>query len=187
MARMSSGWMQTLTGKKLDPFNPTPDTVCIEDVAHALSNLCRFGGHCKRFYSVAEHSVRGTEFIIDEYEDLDLAFDFLMHDTSEYAFQDLVRPIKKQLPDYENAEHAMQKFLAGHFGFRYPFVPLVHEIDNRMLVTEAVALLRDGPVENWHQGMLCAPIILEDAELGWSPGRARLEFITLYNQLVEYK
>ena len=51
-------WIQTFTGRKFFPLAPDGAEVCIEDIAHALSMKCRFNGHCLRFYSVAEHSVR---------------------------------------------------------------------------------------------------------------------------------
>lgn len=50
-------WMQTFTGRQFWPMDPRPEDLDILDIAHALSLLCRFGGHCQRFYSVAEHSV----------------------------------------------------------------------------------------------------------------------------------
>ena len=49
------GWMQTLTGKKFYPLNPTLDSIDIIDIAGALSKMCRFGGHCNKFYSISEH------------------------------------------------------------------------------------------------------------------------------------
>ena len=51
------GMKQTYSGRAIDPFNPTKDGVCIEDIAHSLALTCRFGGHCNEFYSVAQHSV----------------------------------------------------------------------------------------------------------------------------------
>jgi hypothetical protein len=47
----------TSTGKWFDVLNPDPALIDLQDIAGALSNLCRYGGHCDRFYSVAEHSI----------------------------------------------------------------------------------------------------------------------------------
>lgn len=61
-ARVSRGdWMQTYTGRRFYPLDPRPDEIDPEDIAHALSLLCRYGGHVDRFYSVAEHCVLMSE------------------------------------------------------------------------------------------------------------------------------
>jgi hypothetical protein len=49
--------VETFSGLFVDTNNPDPSTILLKDIAHALSNTCRFGGHCDGFYSVAEHSV----------------------------------------------------------------------------------------------------------------------------------
>lgn len=60
-------WIQTFTGRRFWPLDPRPEDVCIEDIAHALSLKCRFGGHCTRFYSVAEHSVHVSNYVPAEF------------------------------------------------------------------------------------------------------------------------
>ena len=50
-------WMQTFTGRQFFPLDPHPNDVDPVDIAHALSLICRYGGHTRRFYSVAEHCV----------------------------------------------------------------------------------------------------------------------------------
>lgn len=54
---MSEHWIETYTGKQFSLDNPTPDMICLEDIAHSLSMICRYNGHCERFYSVATHSI----------------------------------------------------------------------------------------------------------------------------------
>ena len=56
MTEAPSAAIQTFTGRRIDPFDPDPEQIVIEDIAQALGNQCRFGGHCRRFYSVAHHS-----------------------------------------------------------------------------------------------------------------------------------
>lgn len=51
-----SSWLQTFTGKKIFPLNPRTEDICIADIAHSLSMQCRYNGHTKLFYSVAQHS-----------------------------------------------------------------------------------------------------------------------------------
>ena len=49
--------MNTYTGKKFDPLQMKPEDVDLLDIAHALSLLCRGGGHIDRFYTVGQHSI----------------------------------------------------------------------------------------------------------------------------------
>ena len=55
-------WMQTHSGLRFYPLDPRPEDIRIEDIAHALPMICRFNGHCSRFYSVAEHSLNVAAF-----------------------------------------------------------------------------------------------------------------------------
>lgn len=50
-------WIQVHSGGKFWPLDPRGEEVRIDDMAHALSLICRFTGHTKDFYSVAQHSV----------------------------------------------------------------------------------------------------------------------------------
>jgi hypothetical protein len=48
--------VEIASGAYLDVTDPDPSVITVEVVAHALANTCRFGGHTRRFYSVAEHA-----------------------------------------------------------------------------------------------------------------------------------
>lgn len=87
--RTESNYIRTYTGKKFWPLDPRPEDVDIIDIAHALSNQCRFTGHVKDFYSVAEHSVQ-VSFTCPE----ELALVGLLHDADEAYLIDLAAPVK---------------------------------------------------------------------------------------------
>lgn len=93
---MVSPCIQTYTGRKFWPLDPRPEDVCIEDIAHALSLKCRFGGHCKRFYSVAQHSVLvcNTLNANGGRSSPTLLMQGLMHDAAEAYLPDFPSPIK---------------------------------------------------------------------------------------------
>jgi len=88
-------WFLISTGRRFWPFDPRPEDISIEDIAHALSHICRFGGHCRHHYSVAQHSVLVSELAPPQY-----AFAALMHDAPEAYCNDIVHPMKIGLPDY---------------------------------------------------------------------------------------
>ena len=104
--------MQTYTGRAFYPYDPRPEEIDINDIAHALSLICRFNGHCSEFYSVAEHSVRGAWYMRDRYArhnmempNTDLCSIYmLMHDAPEAYLTDIPRPIKKDLPQFKELE-----------------------------------------------------------------------------------
>lgn len=77
-ARARDAHFTTYTGRTFYPFDPRPEDICIEDIAHSLSNMCRFCGHVREFYSVAEHSVRGASHLYGLN-----ALQFLLHDAAE--------------------------------------------------------------------------------------------------------
>src|SRR6266496_1501995 len=85
------GAIMTYSGELITPLNPDPDDIQIEDIAHALSNQCRFSGHCKQFYSVAEHSCRVSDLCSYEHQ-----LGGLLHDGTEAYLSDIARPIKQQ-------------------------------------------------------------------------------------------
>lgn len=101
-------WIVTFTGRRWFVRSPHPADVCIEDIAHALAHLCRFGGHCCRFYSVAEHSLRVMRALEASESDPRLLLFALLHDASEAYLGDVVRPLKYSLPDYRSIERATE-------------------------------------------------------------------------------
>lgn len=93
---MSRTTIETHTGLFYDYLDPKPEQVCIEDIAHALSNTARFGGHCSRFYSVAEHCCLVRQLVIEAgLPHLGLAA--LLHDAHEAYVGDIPTPLKREL------------------------------------------------------------------------------------------
>jgi len=76
-------FLQTVSGRRVNPFDPEPDQLDPADIARALGNLCRFGGHCRTFYSVAQHSVIVSELVEQRGGDVEDVFAALMHDAVE--------------------------------------------------------------------------------------------------------
>lgn len=124
--------IRTISGIYVNVFEPTPEMIKIEDIAHSLCFQCRFGGHLPRFYSVAQHSLN-CMYLID---DTGLKLEALLHDASEAYLLDIPSPIKKGLSNYKEIEDKLMRVIANKFGFQYPFHPEIKEVDEIMLNLE---------------------------------------------------
>lgn len=176
-------WHQTYTGKKFWPLDPNAEEICIEDIAHSLSLLCRFGGHCKEFYSVAQHSVMGARAIYNSnYSSEYLALHFLLHDAAEAYICDLPRPVKKHSELgrlYKEVEHKLELVIASKFNLEYPMPALIKVTDSRMLLTEKRDLLADPPGA-WKEDEGDFPLFHFKIS-SWTPQEAENEFMLMFN------
>ena len=135
------GVIRTFSGIEINIFEPKPEQINIEDIAHALSNQCRFSGHVARFYSVAEHSLHVAMKVEHKH-----ALAALLHDASEAYIVDLPTPIKIVMPEYINIEDRIMKVIAEKFGFEYPLHHSVKRADKEMLEFEWDKLMVN---KNW--------------------------------------
>lgn len=135
-------WVQTLTGKAFDVFDPLEYDIDILDIAHSLSRICRFNGHCHTYYSVAEHSVLVSYFVSPKN-----ALWGLLHDAPEAYIGDIVRPIKRRLDRETNGlltriEDNLMAVIAKKFGLEGTTIPdEVKEIDAGILGKERECLM----------------------------------------------
>ena len=185
---MSNSWIHTYTGQQVWPLEAR-GTFTRQDVAHHLSMKCRFNGATRRFYSVAEHSVRVAK--------LTGCIHGLMHDAGEAYLPDVASPIKRHLyarqtekgldayAQFIGVEDNLLRAIYEQFGLDYTGRMLsaaeVHQADLTMLVTEANELLYG--TKDWGIDLpepLCVP---SSAPLGWSPTRAKAAFLAAYDQL----
>lgn len=178
-----AGWIQTYSGKKFWPLEPHSDDICIEDIAHALSLICRFGGHCKEFYSVGQHSIVGAQYLKRK-GNIHAAYEFLFHDASETYLCDLTRPIKHASllgSQYKKAEKKLQQAVASKFNFDFPNSKLVTQTDIRMLLTEKRDLLIHSDAE-WVEKEDEYPCF-KDKIVPWSPVETEQGFLRTYHSL----
>jgi len=163
-------WMQTFSGRQFWPLDPRPEEIFIEDIAHALSMACRYAGHCKRFYSVAEHSV-----LVSWHLPRELRLWGLLHDASEAYLVDVPRPLKPSLPGYYDLEAAVMAQVCERFGLPVEMPPRVKEIDNRILVDESQQNMAPCVVP-WNLPYQPLGIRLKY----WSPAEAEQEFLEMF-------
>lgn len=162
-------WMQTHSGKQFWPLDPRPDEIDINDVANALSKLCRYGGHCLRFYSVAEHCVHVANAASPE-----LALTALLHDASEAYLSDVIRPIKPFLKEYLEIEARLERAISDRFNTPCPMLDEIKKIDNAMLWTEMLQNMADPP-EPWSKWLTEAPVVV--TLQFWSPDEAAAKYL----------
>jgi hypothetical protein len=184
---MSRSTIQTISGVAFDLTAPHPSMLRAGDIAAALSHQGRFAGHTRRFYSVAEHSVRVSWLLIERHPDRpDLHLWGLLHDASEAYLVDLPRPLK-QLPGlgeaYLAVERAVMAAVCQRWGLAAEMPPEVRHADDVLLATERRYLL-SPPIEGlW--GALPEPLTLADPDaLGWPSSRASAELLALLARLV---
>lgn len=157
-------WIQTYTGRKFDLLAPTADMICLRDIAHSLAHLCRFTGHTKRFYSVAEHSLWVSQCVPDMH-----ALSGLLHDATEAYLGDVSTPLKSLLPDYKLMEQRLWHVIADKYGVPRVLPDCVKQMDLCALVTERRDLL--NPSEHRWDDMLenITPYAAEIPAWGSSP------------------
>lgn len=171
-------WMQTFTGKAVFPNgHVTTDDIDIYDIAHSLGMQCRYNGHTKVFYSVAEHCIH-MSYVVPA-ED---ALWALLHDGTEAYVGDLIRPLKKLMPDYVTIEDRIMVAIVDKFELgTYEMPASVREADNRIIENERLALMSSPPME-WtctKDGPL--PNVAIQA---WTPDEAEFRYFNRFQELM---
>lgn len=172
----NAAWIQTYSGRRFNPTSPNPEAIVIQDIAHALSMQCRFSGHCRKFYSVAQHSVLVS--YVCNHED---ALWGLMHDATEAYLVDVPRPLKQsgKFQAYIDFETAMQTAVCKRFGLPDREPESVKRADKVLLATEARDLM--GPLHpDWIQPVEPLPFKIE----AWGPQEAKDNFMKRFFDLL---
>lgn len=180
------GKIMVCSGEYVDPMNLQPDDLRLEDIAHALAKQCRFSGHTRTFYSVAEHCVRVSLVLHGQSaEAVELSMWGLLHDASEAYLVDLPRPLKHHSgigEAYRAAEEIAEQAIAEKFGLPFPIPDEVKAADAVLLATERRDLLPardDDSAFNW----LNEPPLRARIRNPWTPEHAEWEFLRRYRYL----
>ena len=167
-------WLQTFSGLKYWPADPRAEDVNLQDIAHALSMLCRYTGHVDRFYSVAEHSWH-VSYLVSKPN----ALAGLLHDATEAYTNDISRPLKRSLPEYQQLENLNWLAIAQAFGLPDELPVEVHEADRNMLSVEKSALLKPLPEWETDFGWPRLPVKV----FAWRPEVAERMFLQRFYEL----
>ncbi len=168
--------METYTGLIVDPLNIHPDQIVIEDIAHALAFQCRFNGHCREFYSIAQHSIlmalKFTNTVMQLYG--------LFHDAAEAYLGDMISPLKKVMPEFKTHEQTLQNRIFTKFCYgtpEYRHQQRLKECDTALLIYEAYHLMPSRGL-NWREEAGLVP----RTEISFrTPKEAEKEFLDMAN------
>ena len=144
-------YITTYTGEDFNPIKPDVNKIHIEDIAHALSLMCRANGHFRSFYSIAQHCINcANEAKARGFSDK-VQKACLLHDASEAYLSDITRPVKKHLTKYLEIEKCLQdmiylKFLTSSLS--EDELRLIEQIDHDMLICEFDAFMEKNVFDN---------------------------------------
>jgi hypothetical protein len=172
--------IQIASGNYFSLVEPGLSDFSIFDIAQALSHICRYTGHVREFYSVAQHSVLASEVVAPEH-----AFAALMHDAAEAFVGDVARPLKELIPDYRAIEKRVERAVFSRFSLPHELHPAVKHADLVLLATEKRDLmpLGGGKTQAWSCINGIEP--MRNRILCWSPVDARRAFLSRFNELYE--
>jgi hypothetical protein len=178
LAQRNGDWILTYTGRKFFPLDPLVDDIDIIDIAHSLSNQCRFAGHCTKFYSVAQHCIIVAMMSPDEHK-----LHGLLNDSAEAYLVDIPSPLKRspEFKAYRNAEARVMTTICQKFGLEPIEPPSVKLVDKRMLATEARDMTINGGL-GW-ESITERPYDFHVKP--WTPKQAKTKFLTMFDKLTK--
>ncbi len=133
MKHGDGNFFTTISGTKFWPLDPRAEDVNIRDIAHALAHLCRFTGHVRKFYSVAQHCVLVSQAVPPE-----CALYGLLHDAAEAYIGDMSRPLKHdpKMVRYRECDQRLSDVIYARFGLSDDEPACVKEVDRLVLQDE---------------------------------------------------
>lgn len=161
------------SGAYFDFEEPEASAFTIGDIAHALSHLCRFTGHTRQFYSVAEHSWFCSMIVPRR-----VALHALLHDAAEAFVGDVSRPLKALLPGYREIERRVESAVFARFGLGPDMPREVKDADLQMLRSEQRWVM--GSDDRWPGIDMIQPVVRPHC---WEPERARGHFLERFEEL----
>jgi len=176
-ARVAMG-IEMINGERFTFLEPKVSMIDPEVIAHAIANLCRFTGHTRQFYSVAQHCVIVSELVPEG-----LALQGLLHDASEAFIGDVSRPLKAVMDDLapgvlHDIEERIHEVIAKRFKSGFPHDPEIKAADNVCLATEKRDLMAPAS-RPW----LNMPEPMRRRIDPWGPAKAKRRWLERFAEL----
>lgn len=170
--------IELLNGQMFDFHNPSATDVSIQELAQVLSKICRFAGHVRYFYSVAQHAVNASYIVAPGHEKA-----ALLHDTAEAFTNDIVTPLKAEVPLFKEIEVVIEQDMGSRFGFQYPLSPEVKLADLQMLGIEKDILKPTGSHWAILDGIEYEHLIPKCNMMPMTPDEACLAFLKRWEEV----
>lgn len=173
-------FIETYTGRAFYPLNPSEDVISVIDIAHALSNQCRYSGHVEKFYSTAQHCCILADYVanVSKGSPLD-CLQILMHDSAEAYLVDIPRPVKQFMPMYRKWDRDITMCVRSWLGLYGVPIPDWQDIlDSAIVNDEREHLMCDSGLE-WNHAVRALGVEINDA---WLPPVAEQQFLMRYAQ-----
>jgi hypothetical protein len=172
-------FITTYSGAKFFIEDANVEDIPLFDIAHALSQNCRYNGHLERFYSVAEHSCIVADYVKGGSQDPKLRRTALLHDLSEAFVPDIPRPFKPFINGFEEMEEKIMESAAKVFDIYWPFPEEVIWVDQNIVRAEAEKLYRNPP--DWTK--YYEDVVDQKDITGWEPRYARDQWLSYFYYL----
>jgi hypothetical protein len=174
-------YIRTHSGRHFDYTRPKAADIFIGDIAHALSQLCRFAGQSPVFYSVAQHSVYTSQLCEDDhpYEPA-LILGALLHDATEAYMNDVPLPLKNLLPEYTKMEDRICRIIFKAFDIPQITYASVKKYDKQALIGEFVSIIKTG-----FGGKSDVEWPIAFPTTAWSPEVAKANFLARFVELTD--
>lgn len=168
-------FIETYTGRAFWPLHPSKEALSIIDIAHALSNQCRYSGHVRFFYSVAQHCCLLAKWLQENGGSAKDCLEILMHDAPEAYLVDIPRPVKQYMPQYRVWDHAINDVIRDWMNWSNAILPIQDELDSRVIVDERAQLMGNSGLDWGHN---LKPLGIRIGR--WTPEEAEKQFLLLY-------
>lgn len=184
----NDAWIQTHSGRKFHVFRPSVEEVDFQDIARSLSQTCRFNGHTKRFYSVAEHSV----VVAKTTQQLGtgaprLILQALLHDAAEAYLSDIPTPVKIHLPEMVGIENRILSVIMNKYDLPFPLHQKIHLADIAVLLVEKKEVLNNYMYWGWEDegnianNPIISTILRTPPKIDMlTPKKAEIEFLGMF-------
>lgn len=189
-----SPWILTAGGRKFHYQSDDPSQFNVDDMASALSRMCRYGGHLADkydddIYSVAQHSVYVYRLLVLVGAPVRVLPWAIAHDMPEAYWTDVPSPLKSLLPDYKAMENHSAAILRMRYGIPYDdeIERYVKWADMQVLYAESREIT-SIPSELWDEGVQ-SQYTLHDIDPDfflWRPRHARQMFLSTYAEAMQH-